>query len=308
MQQAFPGELGIDALAKEDNTSPTKLLNAEVFAIIVLECAGRRVLLHSESATPLQVVDRNAVEWLRMAGSEAEAFKRKIRVAMTDAAGYNLRCERHILRVRSGDWSRFTRVLDVSHADVHAQGAVGAIGVGLQRADGRRHRLVGRSAETAPANAAIVRCASGDWRKAGVFEFYAKHGETFSEALAVLLDHFVPVVLAHTPTTFPRSRCTGADETMKDIGLLTCIHSLFVPVYRDCGESLWARRFGNAPPTNRRPRRGCPRPCANARAKRRRIAPPRSRLPGSGRGEQGSQRRKSLQWLSHDPALETFMS
>ena len=87
MQHASDCEFGLVVPRPEVDIGPAKLLNAGVFTVIAFQCGNRRALVHVDTASPLQVVDRNAAECLkvavqrlRMASPEAEKFKRKIRL------------------------------------------------------------------------------------------------------------------------------------------------------------------------------------------------------------------------------------
>lgn len=68
------------------------------------------------------------------------------------------------------------------------------------------------SKRNAPLRITLLRFASGDWRTPGVFEVFAGPGDTPEGVLQPLVSHFVPVVLSHAPSTWPRARWTGFEN------------------------------------------------------------------------------------------------
>lgn len=357
IQQALACELGVDTADQEPNTGPAKLLNAEVFTVLVVEHQGRRILLHGEAAAHLQVVDRNtagnlkaAVERLRMASESSEAFQRRIRIAMTDAAAYKTKCERHIMEGRSSACTHIhlycdvhvlagihRRVYDVVDGTIsgmiavalsvsHA-GQVSMLRMSLRKVLAARLRLVyceasasaavyrdnmlnlflGRSAETAKVRAAITRCASGDWRKGDCFEYFAQPEETVEQAMQV----FAPSVLGHAPAAFPRHRWAGASSSMRDFGLLTCIHGLLPPVYRDFVASNFGNLVASRPAEEQSDYAGQDGARSSAHASGQALGyatATQTEVPQDWSAANRAHRGSSLQWLSGDLALEVVVA
>lgn len=263
-----------------------KLLNLDSEAAMILEVRGKLVAIRTQFLTWLQCVDRNTGEAIlgallqQSCGTDArEKFIRRVRVATTDAAGYNFRAE--------NGWKAQHPQSSHLHfrCDVHVTSAVistvfgllpqcikgmtaialslGQFGqISLFRASFRKVlsqmlRLVydlpskqamnyrdsvidvflGQSQRHAPLRMVLSRCASGDWRRTDVFEYFASPGDTRESVVNLLHEQFVPALLGHSPRTWPRNRWTGFDDSLLDIGLLSCIHGLLPRVYRDYVET-----------------------------------------------------------------------
>jgi len=112
-----------------------KLVNGESAIAMLLEIGGKLALLCGEFLTWLQAVDRNTGESLLTAiamrdyGTQLrEKARRKIRLAITDAARYNFRAERGIMATRPGWFHIHLR------CDVHVAAAVHSSVYGLSQA------------------------------------------------------------------------------------------------------------------------------------------------------------------------------
>lgn len=260
------------AMVMTDSTiGPTKLLNSELTAACLLDIGGELTVIYNDILTHLQVADRTTGQALCAAlrsqsGSRGDGlpeFLRKVRIAMTDAAGYNFKAERLLLSARGGGWETLHLKCDMHVvSSIHGQtfdclgplvsgmtavsvslGAFGQMTLfreAMRRVLSKQLRLVyqqpnqeaakfrdlildtfvGSSAKPAPLRMTVARCASGDSRKTGVFEFYAGPGDTSESVLQLLMKAFVPTVLAHAPSTWPRARWTGFDKSLLDVGLL----------------------------------------------------------------------------------------
>ena len=91
----------------------------------------------------------------------------------------------------------------------------------------------GTDIELASLRAVLCKCASGDWRQPGIFQYLAAPGERRVDVLKMLLKHFVPAIAAHAPATFPKHRWTGAKKSIRDQGLLAGMHNLLHSTYRE---------------------------------------------------------------------------
>ena len=205
-------------------------------------------------------------------------FERVIRVSMSDSAGYNLRAEKHsrdasVSRIHllcdahivAGVHQKVNSLLSVGisgmvKASLSLQGG-GTISVFrrcLRRvlardlvlirdrpsADAMAYKeammdlFLGDKLQNAQVRAVVGRCASGDWRRRGRFEYLATGAETRAEVLKLLYTHLVPAIVGHAPRTFPQHRWTGADLALQDYGLLCLIHDLFGSAYREFMENF----------------------------------------------------------------------
>lgn len=86
--------------------------------------------------------------------------------------------------------------------------------------------FVGRGAMSGAARIVIARLAGGDWRERNVFWFRSDGDTSREQALDMIETDLMPLLFGHAPTTFPRSRWTGMDNALKDVGLGCCIHGL----------------------------------------------------------------------------------
>ena len=91
----------------------------------------------------------------------------------------------------------------------------------------------GNSKEMYPQVLCPLRLAGGDWRNKDRFEYMASPGETEESVLKLLYEEFIPMVCPHAPRTFPRSRWSGLEESIADLGVLMCVHGLFGAAYED---------------------------------------------------------------------------
>ena len=278
-RQAIRDEL--DALAESKELGPAKLLNSQHGCSMLVAVDGKNIVLQSERVTWLQCFDRTTGETLKralddlsMASDDTRlAFKRTVRLAMTDAAGYNIRAERHSrepevaklhllcdAHIVAGIHNKVYNLQDATvtgmiktSQSLSGAGTISAFRSALRRVLGRDLRLVdrepsdsakeytrsmldlflGKDVKHAKVRAIVSRCASGDWRKRGVFEYMAVKGETRSQVLKVLYRQFVPALVGHTPRTFPRSRWTGAELALADYGMLSMIHGLLEAAYTE---------------------------------------------------------------------------
>lgn len=265
-------------LPDERLQGPAKLLNSQHSVCMLLLVDGRHMIVQGDATTWLQSVDRFTGETIRDAmsqvkiGTEAqEKFERKVRLSITDGAGYNLRAERHSC---GPEWARLHLLCDVHViAGIHSKvfsivdktvssmigtslslqgaGTMSLFRIALRRVLARDLVLVyqapdaeaqafrtlvldtflGNDFGKASVRVALGRCASGDWRRRGRFEYLATGQETKQSVLQLLYTHLVPALCGHTPNTFPRSRWTGAEKAIADLGLLACVHGLLFSVY-----------------------------------------------------------------------------
>ena len=200
-----------------------------------------------------------------------DAFERTIRLAMSDSAGYNLRAEKHarepgvskihllcdahiVAGIHQKVNSLLSRGIDgMVKASLSLQGG-GTISVfrkAMRRvltrnlvlireeppAEAKAYKkamldlFLGDSVQNAQLRATISRCASGDWRAKGRFEYLVTGEETRVEVLKKLFEFFVPALVGHQPRTYPQHRWTGADLALQDHGMLCLIHGLFESTY-----------------------------------------------------------------------------
>lgn len=90
-------------------TGTAKLLNAEAGVAMLFEFGGETCVVEHTGLSCLQALNRTTAECLRSAaqslcqpGEVAALFRRRVRVAMTDGAAYNKKCERHMVSERDG--------------------------------------------------------------------------------------------------------------------------------------------------------------------------------------------------------------
>ena len=260
-------------LGDDVEKGPTRIMNSVHAVAMLIRKNDKFMLLQCDPTTPLQAVDRYTGEAIREAmlqiriGSEDTRAKagRRIRLVITDAAGYNLRAERH--HPRCDDTLLIHLLCDV-HVAARIHGKVfqlmdrfvtgmqhvsRALSGGNTMSTFRRavrrvmvkrlhlihvapdreaqeykravlDQLCGGDFTLAPLRAALDKYASGDWRKKGTWEYLARPGETRTSVLKAMLKDLVPLLAGHCPLSFPRHRWTGANHSLRDLGLLQCIH------------------------------------------------------------------------------------
>ena len=102
--------------------------------------------------------------------------------------------------------------------------------------------FVGQEASSLETRLALLRCAGGDWRVSGKFVVHSNTGCDIETIMSLLKESFIPYVCRHRPFLWPRHRWTGMEKSLKDIGLLLCIHNLLPAVY----ERWLALQFGRS--------------------------------------------------------------
>ena len=122
-------------------------------------------------------------------------------------------------------------------------------------ADRRRSRLLEVFCPVVPAdhmsfvNRAIVQqCANGNWDHTGVFEVFVSGEYNFQEVLHFLSVYFVRAVAARPFRPYPRSRWTGARETLQQLGLLLNMHGLFQSAFQEFCSAYNITQLPEAPP------------------------------------------------------------
>lgn len=84
-----------------------------------------------------------------------------------------------------------------------------------------------------PQRLCLSRLANGDWRNKSHFEYIPQGAETKEQILHLLMSEFLPALVTHAPRTFPRTRWTGFEEALSDLGVLCCVHDLLAHAYRE---------------------------------------------------------------------------
>ena len=270
-------EMGYDV-----EKGPAKVLNSLHMVALLVRRGSQFMILHNSPITWLQCLDRNTGETLRhgtdniRVGSEGvrDLAARRVRLTITDSAGYNLRAERN--HRRSADTPVIHLLCDVHIvSNIHKKtfSLVQSVVQGTQRVSTslqgggtmtvfrkacRRvlakeleliyiepnaeakafkasvlHELCGSDVEFAPLRLALGKLASGDWRVKNTFQYLAKPHESRRSVLLLLFKELVPLLLGHVPFGFPTHRWTGADKSLRDVGLLGCIHNLLQSVYAE---------------------------------------------------------------------------
>ena len=201
---------------------------------------------------------------------------------MTDAASYNVRAERHSAEGHTVVFHILcdVHVLSGIHSKVFSLGARTISGMTKLRlflqGTGQMHKfrralrvvlrdrlrlvytrpseeaiafkeavlqqLCGSDIGKAHLRTVLSRCASGDWRQTDCFEFWAMPGQNKRDVLRFLFRHLVPALAGRRPATFPQHRWTGAEHSLRDVGLLAAVHNLLEPVY----EEYLRANFGGA--------------------------------------------------------------
>ena len=270
----------IDTQPNEKDVALSKLLNSQHSVLMMFDVGGKNLVLQGESMTWVQSLDRNTAENLRAAVEELSmsssltraAFARRVRLAITDAAGYNIRAERnarddgtllihllcsaHVLAGIHNEVYAFG-ALTVSRvqktaASLQGGGEMRRLRTAMRKVIARslvlihqapddgalayKHMLLdmflGTDFRHAHLRAVVSRCASGDWRRTDRFEYLVTGDETRVQVLKLLFEHFVPTLCAHAPRTFPRSRWTGAELALADVGMMAGIHGLLQRTYQ----------------------------------------------------------------------------
>ena len=227
---------------------------------------------------------KQALSRLCLANDDARLrFARRVRISMSDAAAYNLRAERHargdspvihllcdahILagvhqRVYSLAKQTIDKMVKTSYS-LHGPGQISLFRKALRVVLARDLKLVHNrppsdavqfknmvldaflveSPTTAPLRAVLLKCFSGDWRKAGVVEYLAERGETRRDALQALYKYAVPALLGRQPRVFPRHRWTKAEESIADLGIMANIHHLLHSTYEEFMSSSFPGKVG----------------------------------------------------------------
>jgi hypothetical protein len=87
------------------------------------------------------------------------------------------------------------------------------------------------SEDTATIRLILLRCAPGDWRRTDSFDIFVAPGWTVAPTVNFIESMFVSCIAGCVPFVFPRSRWTGADRTLKQVGLFLGIHGLLRATY-----------------------------------------------------------------------------
>lgn len=102
--------------------------------------------------------------------------------------------------------------------------------------------LVGTRHDTRELRTALLRCASGDWRITGKFIFHVHGDETRETVVKMLESCFLPYVAGHAPFVWPTHRWTGMERSLRDLGLMACIHNILPEAYSEYVRLLGSSR------------------------------------------------------------------
>ena len=269
------------SLPETTEDGPAKLLNSQHGVAMLVTMGETHHVLQGEVVTWVQCMDRYTGETLKQALRKLcmstedgpMAFERRIRLSITDAAGYNTRaekysgqpgaaklhflCDTHVLAgLHTKTFNLLSGPVDgmiKTSLCLQGAGTMGFFRRSLRKVlaeklvlireeppdDAKEHTramldlYLGSDMQHAVLRATLSRLASGDWRKKDRFEFLVTGRETKSEVYRMLCEFLVPALVGHAPRTFPRHRWTGAELAVADLGLLAVVHDLLGATFKD---------------------------------------------------------------------------